>query len=275
MPYQFYAVRVGNVPGIYTVWAQCKAQIDGFQGAKYKGFNVLEEAQMFMSINGGPSTYQTPTAVFAAKQAQSVAGGVNPMDPAGLHVWTDGSHIKGFAGFGYAIVRDGALVSQSYGPMPPGPDGKATNNQAELGAAIMALQDPALLQAPELRVIIHSDSEYVVKSATSWITGWKAKGWRTASGAPVKNQDLMVALDSLNQPRYVFHHVYGHTGIAWNDYVDQLANAGRVMAEQAAQAAQPQYQQQGQYQPQYGAAQADVEEYVGPDDADEYAYPDE
>ncbi|MFH7326787.1 viroplasmin family protein, partial [Desulfurivibrio sp. C05AmB] len=35
---KFYAVAAGRVPGIYDNWPQAKAQVDGFAGARYKGF---------------------------------------------------------------------------------------------------------------------------------------------------------------------------------------------------------------------------------------------
>jgi ATP-dependent DNA helicase PIF1 len=45
----FYAVRRGIVPGIYTSWEECKAQIDGFPGAQYKKFKLAQEAEVFMN----------------------------------------------------------------------------------------------------------------------------------------------------------------------------------------------------------------------------------
>ena len=44
-------------------------------------------------------------------------------------------------------------------------------------------------------VILHTDSQYVMKGITEWIRGWKAKGWRTASKEPVKNVDLWKRLE--------------------------------------------------------------------------------
>ena len=44
----FYAVRVGEVPGIYKTWAECEKQVKGFTGAKHKGFATLQEAVNFI-----------------------------------------------------------------------------------------------------------------------------------------------------------------------------------------------------------------------------------
>lgn len=47
----FYVVWVGKIPGIYKNWNECKQQIEGFSGAKYKGFFTIEEAKTAFSQN--------------------------------------------------------------------------------------------------------------------------------------------------------------------------------------------------------------------------------
>ena len=42
---KFYVVWVGIQPGIYTGWADCKKQVEGYNGAKYKGFPTKELAE--------------------------------------------------------------------------------------------------------------------------------------------------------------------------------------------------------------------------------------
>ena len=60
-----------------------------------------------------------------------------------------------------------------------------TNNRMELKAVIEALN---LLTRP-CEVVVHTDSQYVQKGISEWIHGWKARGWKTAAKAPVKNVD--------------------------------------------------------------------------------------
>ena len=43
--WSYYAVARGKKVGIYTNWNACKVQVDGFKGAKYKGFNSKEDAE--------------------------------------------------------------------------------------------------------------------------------------------------------------------------------------------------------------------------------------
>jgi ribonuclease HI len=98
---------------------------------------------------------------------------------------------------------------------------EATNNQMELMAAIRGLE--ALKQPCE--VSLTTDSKYVLQGMTEWLAGWKRKGWRSASGQPVKNQDLWQRLDSAAQPHTIkWNWVRGHTGHPDNERVDGLAN---------------------------------------------------
>lgn len=47
---KFYAVRKGYNIGIYNTWDECKKQVNGFSGAEYKSFTLLEEANEYMGI---------------------------------------------------------------------------------------------------------------------------------------------------------------------------------------------------------------------------------
>jgi ribonuclease HI len=98
-----------------------------------------------------------------------------------------------------------------------------TNNRMELTAVIEAL---ASLKR-RCRVTIHTDSQYVRNGITAWIHNWKARGWRTADGKPVKNVELWRELDRLNAMHDVhWRWVKGHAGDAGNERADALANRG-------------------------------------------------
>uniref|UniRef100_M4BMW9 ribonuclease H n=1 Tax=Hyaloperonospora arabidopsidis (strain Emoy2) TaxID=559515 RepID=M4BMW9_HYAAE len=44
----FYAVAIGRCTGVFTTWAKCKMQVEGFAGCRYKKFNTCAEAQAFV-----------------------------------------------------------------------------------------------------------------------------------------------------------------------------------------------------------------------------------
>ncbi len=46
---KFYAVKAGRMTGIFTTWADCKTQVDGFTGAKYKSFSSAVDAANWLT----------------------------------------------------------------------------------------------------------------------------------------------------------------------------------------------------------------------------------
>jgi len=136
-----------------------------------------------------------------------------------VEIFTDGA-CKGNPGPGGwgALLRYGDLEKSLYGGEP-----ETTNNRMELMAAIAAL---SALREP-CQVKLTTDSQYVRKGITEWLTGWKRNGWRTAAKAPVKNADLWQRLDALNQLHQVeWRWVKGHSGHRENEIADALANRG-------------------------------------------------
>jgi len=75
-------------------------------------------------------------------------------------------------------------------------------------------------------VELYSDSKYVLDGLRSWLVGWKAKGWRTASKQQVKNLELWQQLDALASAHSMrYHWVKGHSGHPENERCDELASA--------------------------------------------------
>ncbi|RYF96617.1 MAG: ribonuclease HI, partial [Caulobacteraceae bacterium] len=142
-------------------------------------------------------------------------------------IHTDGA-CKGNPGPGGwgAILQAGGKTKEISGGEP-----LTTNNRMELTAAIMALE--ALTRPCEID--LHTDSKYVMDGITSWIHGWKARGWKTADKKPVKNDDLWKRLDLARARHDVkWHWVKGHAGHPLNERADQLANRGIVEMKAAA-----------------------------------------
>lgn len=134
-------------------------------------------------------------------------------------IYTDGA-CKGNPGPGGwgAWMRWGEHEKELWGGEP-----QTTNNRMELTAVIQALS----LLKRRCTVAIYTDSEYVRNGITSWIHGWKRRGWRTADNKPVKNVELWQQLDSLAlQHDVAWHWVKGHAGDPGNERADALANRG-------------------------------------------------
>ncbi|MCX4552788.1 MULTISPECIES: ribonuclease H [unclassified Streptomyces] len=113
-----------------------------------------------------------------------------------------------------------------------GPLGTATNNVAELTALerLLAAVDPTVPM--EIRM----DSQYAMKAVTTWLPGWKRKGWKTSSGKPVANQELVVRIDTLLTGRSVeFRYVPAHqvNGDPLNDFADRAASRTAIVQQPA------------------------------------------
>jgi ribonuclease HI len=134
-----------------------------------------------------------------------------------VEIFTDGAcrGNPGPGGWG-ALLRYNGTERELYGYQPA-----TTNNQMELMAAIQALET---LTRP-CEVVLTTDSQYVRQGITEWMAGWKRKGWKTAAGKPVKNQELWQRLDAAAAQHQIdWRWVKGHSGHDENERVDQLAN---------------------------------------------------
>jgi ribonuclease HI len=136
-----------------------------------------------------------------------------------VEIYTDGAcrGNPGPGGWGALLIASGHRKSL-YGGEP-----ETTNNRMELTAAIEALN--AL--KGKRRVVLHTDSKYVKDGVESWMANWKARGWKTSSKKPVKNQDLWQSLDqAVKRHDLQWKWVKGHAGNAGNEEADALANLG-------------------------------------------------
>ena len=132
-------------------------------------------------------------------------------------VYTDGACLgnPGPGGWGVRILYPDGTVRELGGR-----ESSTTNNRMELQGALAALQ----AIEPDAAAIVYSDSQYVINGLTKWLSGWKRKGWVTASRAPVKNRDLWMQLDAEDPGRVKWRHVRGHSGNPGNDRADEIAS---------------------------------------------------
>lgn len=125
----------------------------------------------------------------------------------------NGKDDGGRGGFGaYIEFSDGTTLSVWGG------EDNTTNNRMELLGAITALE-----KTPnDVPLTLYTDSSYVQKGITEWISGWKQRRWKQ-----VKSVDLWQKLDSLSQNRTInWQWIKGHAGHHGNEQADALANLG-------------------------------------------------
>ncbi|WP_348772732.1 ribonuclease H family protein [Pseudoalteromonas sp. MMG005] len=221
---KFYVVWQGREPGIYTNWAQCKAQVDGFSGAKYKSFSSQEEAE---SAFGGRS--------FPQREIQDISSKITKKKPSALSqahidqmaydikIYTDGGcePNPGEAGTGLAVYENDVLSELWYGLY----QSIGTNNTAELRGLNQALLIAQDKLSTGKSVVIYCDSKYSIDCITKWASNWEKKGWTKASGE-IKNLDIIQPAYALYQTllsKIAIYHVNGHVGIEGNELADRMS----------------------------------------------------
>lgn len=219
MPY--YAVRSGRVPGIYSTWPECQAQVSGFSGAEHAKFPTREAAENFirrdtvplpvLKESDHPFAYLSARELTAEIRELTAEAKVTPVEfqrpeakiaQSYQDCYTDGSFASGKAG-GAAVI-----VSTGKGYLSP-VEGAQTNNRGELTGILIALQ------VTEGAIRVHSDSEWCIRVLTGVYR-------------PTKNLDLIAKVRELSRSRRVeYVKVLAHSGIKYNEIADQLADQAR------------------------------------------------
>lgn len=127
----------------------------------------------------------------------------------------------GPGGYGVVLVFPEGKVKE-YG----GAGSRVTNNQMELLGVIEGLKKLSSVQGD---VAVLSDSSYVLHGITSWVHGWRRRGWLNASGSPVANKSYWQQLYDLvlgrkEKGELSWHYTPGHAGIPGNERVDVIAS---------------------------------------------------
>ncbi len=146
-------------------------------------------------------------------------------------IFADGSCLGNPGPGGWAALlvtdKDGARHERELAGAAPA----TTNNKMELLAVIEGLN---ALKVP-CDVCVVTDSNYVVKGMTEWLSGWLKRGWKTSQNKPVENQELWRALMQAAARHHVrWQWVRGHAGHPENERVDELARAEATRIQLAA-----------------------------------------
>lgn len=168
-----------------------------------------------MSAGGRTVPSVPPRRRYASK---SLPGHLPEAAPGEVLIWTDGAcqGNPGPGGWAALVCWEDGVVEEHSGGAP-----HTTNNIMEMCAALEGLR--AL--PPGSRTCVVTDSRYLHDGMTSWMNGWKKRGWKTAGGDPVKNKDVWLALEEAveSHEQVRWHWVKGHKGHELNERADVLA----------------------------------------------------
>ena len=188
MSNKYYAVKVGYKTGIFESWDECKKQVDGYSGAQYKLFKLLEEAKQY--LNGTSN---------------------NLIDA--LIAYTDGSYnIKEkIYGYGCVLIYQNQIICEYYGKGNNEEHVEMRNVAGEIMGAIKAITYALEHHYKELH--IYYDYEGIEK----WADGkWKAN-------KPGTQKYVEIVNDAKSSVSISFYKVTAHSGNTYNELADQLA----------------------------------------------------
>jgi ribonuclease HI len=198
---KFYAVKAGVCPGIYTSWDECKKQVNGYPGAKYKSFTSLADAENYMGIGNS---------------GEKNEGKINDSFKYDYEVYTDGSYDPDSRQYSYAFVfvKDGSVMYEGSGVG----DNEEAAVMRNVAGEIRAVEEAVKLAVEiDARIKIYHDYTgvaYWVVPDPKYGKPWKAKSKFTAAYAEAISKHL---------DRIVFCKVKAHTGVEYNEHVDRLA----------------------------------------------------
>ena len=228
-----YAVRVGKEPGIYNTWAEAEAQVKGFQGAQFKSFSVVADAEAFMK-ESTTEPAKTDEAKAAKKEAYQKASDEAEIDAVELSkeagtlvLYTDGSRKKKpdteEIVFGYGtVILDAGDVLHRFGGASDHPTFAVYENVAGETMAVVEGLKWVRQNRPDIKKLVLF---YDYQGVGQWAQGsWKAKN--------IMSQRYVAFMQSFRVEtgiELVFNHVKGHMGNRFNEMADE--EAGQAIDE--------------------------------------------
>lgn len=206
---KYYAVKAGKVPGIYENWEDCKASVDGFPKAEYKGFASLAEAQTYLGI--------------ADERAENAPRGDREEKlpgyetiPGRLLVYVDGSYHDGLKkyAFGCVFLLPEHEIRLAYGNGDNPQSLQHRNVTGEMLGAMYAVKTAMMNGYSEIELC------YDYEGIEKWVTGaWKSKTELTQKYA----QSMREWGSSI---RILFTKVEAHSNVTYNELADETAKRG-------------------------------------------------
>ncbi len=203
-----YAVKKGRKTGIFHSWSECKASVDGYSGAAYKGFATLAEARQFLG-----DLEQNEK-----QEVESLDSGNHKNIPTKdrLVVYVDGSYehsIKKYA-FGCVFLLEDGNVYTEFGNGDNPEALQHRNVTGEMLGAMYAVKTAMMNDFSEVEICF--DYQGIEK----WVTGeWRAKN-------PLTQKYAAAMQDWRKDIHIIFTKVAAHTNVKYNELADQMAKRG-------------------------------------------------
>lgn len=208
MAKKYYAVKNGSggVSGIYLSWPECKAQVDGVSGVRYKSFPTLEEAEAFLSGE--------ELAKISPNKAPSNSSGEIPHKEGAAIAYVDGSYNKLTKEYscGAVLFYQGRRV-----------DFSEKFDDASLAEMHNVAGEIKGAETVITYCIEHGIAELEIYHDYRGVAQWAIGGWKANKPGTKAYADFCQR--ARQQLKLSFVEVQGHSGDVWNDEADRLAKA--------------------------------------------------
>ena len=186
-----YAVKKGLVTGLFYNWDDCKASVEGYPGAEYKGFATEDEANIYLGMIGGNQETSADKLV----------------------AYVDGSYEHSLLTYSFGCVLllpDG--TTKTYSGNGQNPESAAIRNVAgEMLGAMFVVRWAIKNGYREIEIC------YDYEGIEKWAAGtWKAKNELTQKYAAYMQ-------DKMQKISISFRKIAAHTGNVYNEQADMLA----------------------------------------------------
>ena len=222
---KYYGVKKGKITGVFKTWDECKASVDGFPGAEYKGFTVMEEACAYVGVEMNTLSFQEE--VSAPQQTSALKkGNLKKCDSelpleGTLLAYVDGSYHDGLKKYAFGcvfILPDGSIYTE-YGNGDNPQSLQQRNVAGEMLGAMYAVRT-AMVNGYS-----HIEIRYDYEGIEKWVTG----EWRSKTELTQKYARAMRGW--MQRIEITFTKVPAHSNVKFNELADQTAKAGLVEAD--------------------------------------------
>lgn len=221
---KYYGVKKGKITGVFKSWDECKASVEGFPGAEYKGFSTIEEACRYAGVEIGQALSQDELSVqkkvTALKNSNSAKGSQELQQKGTLLAYVDGSYndvIKKYA-FGCVFILPDGRIYTEYGNGDNPQSLQQRNVAGEMLGAMYAVKTAMVNGYSHIEIC------YDYEGIEKWVTG----EWRSKTELTQKYAGAMRGW--MQGIRITFTKVPAHSKVTYNELADQTAKAGLTEA---------------------------------------------
>ena len=230
----YYAVKIGENPGIYGSWAECEKQVKGYPNAQFKKWKTKEEAEAYINGSGNAKPYSSSDMASHGLGSKTPSSreekgeeGLLPTQDGSLKAieelfqstktdciaYVDGSFEKdsGVYGYGVVFIEKNGNIEEYFD------SGREESYQSMRNVSGEILGD---LKAASLAVE-KGYSSIAIFHDYQGIASWAKGAWKCNKEKTIEYREKM--LEFQKDLKISFHKVQAHSGDHFNERADALA----------------------------------------------------